>query len=618
MILNDYKIISAPGREAALSAFSAANPDLVLVEVAQKGDEFFQLTAELLEREPALPVILLTDQPLDFTPQEAIRLGVVDLLLLPLSREGVRAAVKSALKRSKQWENWVKTETKAITGPLLQRVDELEEIFNVGRSLTSKLDLDSVLTEVVDAAVRITGAEEGHILLLDEKSGELYMRAARNFQEEFVRTFRLPVDDTYAGQVVQTGKPLFLNTEDPQKIKTSYLVYSIVYVPLIYHERTIGVLGVDNRESGKSFENQHVTALSTMAQYAAIAIENAKLYSLTESERKKLDAILTQIEDGVIVIDEQGCILMVNHVVRQIFALGNEDLTGKKFDQVFTSRDLLIALRGEALNPERIEVRQGDQSYYRAQVTDIPGVGKAVALHDISYLKELDKLKTDFVNTISHDLRTPLTSIMGYVELIKRSGEVNEQQVDYIQRVQASVHHITSLISEVLTLGKVEISLDANFKDTQFLPIINEAITGCKLLMEQKNQKLELDLPRKLPDVFGDPVQLRQMVENLLGNAIKYTDLAGTIGVRALEDNGQFILQVKDNGRGIPLEDQPKIFERFYRAANVSEDTQGTGLGLAITKSIVDNHRGRIWVDSKVGKGSIFTIVLPLSGMKKD
>ncbi|MEN8240703.1 MAG: ATP-binding protein [Chloroflexota bacterium] len=609
-ILSDHKITAVQTCAEARKAITAVRPELMILGDNLKDGNFLNLADDLLEKQPTLPIILITSNENDIDAREMIHLGLVDWLILPINAEVIFSTVERGLKRAKQWKEWLQLESARITRPLRRRVDELETISKIGRSVTEQLDLDGVLTTVVDAAVSITGAEEGNILLLDEESGELYMRAAKNFQEEFVQTFRLPVDDTYAGQVMQTGKPLFMNTPDPKKIKTSYLVYSIIYVPLIFHGKPIGVLGVDNRDTSKSFSAQDITLLSTMADYAAIAIENAKLYSQTEVERHRFENILTQVEDGVIVVDDELKLQMVNRTVVSAFGLENQELIGRDFEDVFSDRDLIMAIRGESLDPQRIELRLQNK-FFRVQVTSVPEVGTVLALHDISYLKELDHLKTDFVNTVSHDIRTPLTSIMGYVELIKRGGPVTEMQNEYILRVQSSVHHITSLISEVLDLGKIEVGVSDEFTSIALDPILRELLVEQTQLISENNQTLEVTLPKTLPTVFGDATQLRQMIENLLGNASKYTPKGGKITLTIQVEKEQIILQVADTGCGIPLEEQSKIFDRFYRASNVTPEVAGTGLGLAITKSVVENHRGRIWVDSMIGKGSVFTVVLP-------
>jgi two-component system NtrC family sensor kinase len=610
-ILSDHKTTTARTCEEAREVVSTVRPELMILGDNLQDGDFLKLAEELLEKQPTLPIVIVASEKQKISIHDVMHLGLVDWLVLPINKDEIIKSVKRGLKRGNQWQAWLQMESARYTRPLQRRVNELETIQKIGRSVTGQLDLDGVLTTVVDAAVTITGAEEGNILLLDEESGELYMRAAKNFQEEFVQTFRLAVDNTYAGQVMQSGQPLFMDTPDPKKIKTSYLVTSIIYVPLIYRGKTIGVLGVDNRETGKSFNTKHINLLSTMADYAAIAIENAKLYSQTEVERKKYENILTQVEDGVIVVDHDLTLQMVNHTVVKAFGLEGRQLIGQPFEEVFTDRDLLMAIRGESLDPQRIEIRTSDNSYYRGQVTRVPDVGTVLALHDISYLKELDRLKTDFVNTVSHDIRTPLTSILGYVELIKRGGEVNDLQSDYIQRVQSSVHHITRLISEVLDLGRIEIGISTDFSRVSLKQIIKQTLVEQQQLIKEQDQTLEVSLPSELPDVFGDATQLRQMLENLLGNAMKYTPMGGKISFSIQVEKEQVIFQVADTGCGIPLEEQSKIFDRFYRGTNVAPEVSGTGLGLAITKSVVENHRGRIWVDSIIDKGSVFTVVLP-------
>jgi two-component system NtrC family sensor kinase len=248
------------------------------------------------------------------------------------------------------------------------------------------------------------------------------------------------------------------------------------------------------------------------------------------------------------------------------------------------------------------------------QVTTVPAVGILATLHDITYLKELDRIKTDFVNMVSHDLRSPLTAILGYVELIQRAGEVSPQQTEFIERIRLSVNNITALITDLLDLGRIEVGLDEEIESVPLSLIISDAIDSLDQRLKKKKQKLKLEIEGELPSVAGNPTQLRQMLENLLNNAVKYTPEGGSIRLLGFEEDGQVILQVADTGPGIPTKEQRRIFDRFYRASNVTKDIQGTGLGLSIVKSIVDNHRGRIWVDSILGKGAVFTIVLPIEG----
>jgi two-component system phosphate regulon sensor histidine kinase PhoR len=440
------------------------------------------------------------------------------------------------------------------------------------------------------------------------------MRAARNFQDEFVRTFRLPIRDSLAGQVLRTAKPITFDAEKPQKIKTSYLVHTLIYVPLQVHGRVIGVLGVDNRQSNHPFLEEHVTLITALGDYAAIAIENARLYSRTEVERKKLETILTQVEDGVLVIDLDGRIVLVNQTVRTAFGLDDASLPGKPARDVFQHPDLLELLSDEKkAGTNRGEITLEDGRVFNAHLTPIAEVGVVVTMQDITHLKELDRIKSDFVSTVSHDLRSPLTAILGYVELIDRAGPVTDQQREFIRRVQFSVGNITALINDLLDLGRIEAGFDARKEIVPLDAIIYYAVEGLRSRLNEKDQDFIIDMAKSLPTVLGNPVQLRQLVSNLVGNAVKYTPARGKITLRALAEGGQIILQVIDNGPGIPPSDQPYIFDKFYRASNISSDTPGTGLGLAIVKSIVESHQGRIWVDSTLGQGSTFTVVLPVA-----
>lgn len=597
----------------------ASLPDVVILGERLPGEQEdeeingLDVATSLLEKHPNLPILLVANQPTDALLAEAMRIGMVDCLRPPLRGDDLLLAVQRALQRGQKIKQWARGEVKRNTQSLQARLSSLETLQKIGRNVTSSLDLDTILTAVVDSAVDLTGAEKGSLLLLDEATGELYMRASRNFGEDFARTFRVPVLDTLAGEVLRTGKPVMLDEKTPKKIKTAYLVHSLLYVPLVIEESTIGVLGVDNGQSGHPFTEYHLGLVSALAAYAAVAIQNASLYARSEVERNKLEAILTRITDSVIVVGLDGRLVLINQTARHAFAhKPEESLTGKPADEVIHSLDLVeILCDAEATTPFRSEIGLDDGRVFNAQVTPIPEVGVAVILQDITHLKELDRIKSEFVNTVSHDLRSPLTAILGYIELIERVGPINQQQLEFIQRVEQSVQNITALINDLLDLGRIEAGFDARKEIVPLPPLVDLTIDSLLPRFEEKPQHLVVDIPKDLPAVLGNPIRLRQMLVNLVTNALKYTQQGGEIRVSAHAAGGQVILQVSDDGVGIPRADQPYIFDKFYRASNVVREASGTGLGLAIVKSIVENHQGRIWVKSSPGKGTMFTVVLP-------
>jgi two-component system phosphate regulon sensor histidine kinase PhoR len=603
-----YRVQSVGDGMSALTLARELHPDLVITDQHMPSLGGLDLLRRLRADLPHLPIILITSEGSEDLVAQALQAGVSDYLTKPFEGDRMLAAIGRALAEARRGQ--ALQEAQKVTARLERRLSDLEALSLIGRTVTASLDLDQVLTTVVEAAVRLTGAEEGSLLLLDEDSGELHMRAAKNFDQEFVRTFRLRVEDSLAGQVIATGNPIIIDEGTPQKIKTSYLVHSLIYVPLRIGGKTIGVLGVDNRSAGRTMTKDEVTAIAAMADYAAIAVENARLYTRSEGERRKLETVLTQTEDGVIVVDPENRLVLANRTMQEAFGI-NENMVGKSMVEAVDDPALLSLLRGSGEVPHREELTLRDGRIWNAQRTPIPGVGQAIVMQDITYLKELDRIKSEFVTTVSHDLRSPLTAILGYVELIERSGPVTEQQADFVRRVRLSVEQITQLISALLDLGRIEAGLDSGRENARLSTLAGYAVEGLRAAAEAKKLTLEVDLPTELPMVSGIPLRLRQLVANLLENAIRYTPEGGKVSVRALAEEGQVIVQVSDNGPGIPPADQPYLFDKFFRASNVPGGVPGTGLGLSIVKSIVDSHNGRIWVDSKLGEGSTFTVVLP-------
>lgn len=332
-------------------------------------------------------------------------------------------------------------------------------------------------------------------------------------------------------------------------------------------------------------------------------------------ELQKFDTILNNIEDGVIILDEQFKILLINPAARRAFGIWkDEEISNRPIAEVIPHPDLraLANSGGASLFPHN-EITFEDGRVLSAQFVMIPKVGSAITLQDITYLKQIDRLKSEFIHTVSHDLRSPLTAILGYVDLIERVGPVTDQQRDFIERVQQSVQSITLLLNDLLELGRIEAGLDSQKEVVSLEDIIRFTLEGTELQVKNKRQVVDLDLPENIPPLRGNAIRLRQMLDNLMGNAIKYTPDGGHINLKVEVQNDQAILRLHDTGPGIPPADQPHIFEKFYRGSNVPRGIGGTGLGLAIVKSIVDNHGGRIWVDSVLGRGTTFTVVLPLA-----
>lgn len=334
--------------------------------------------------------------------------------------------------------------------------------------------------------------------------------------------------------------------------------------------------------------------------------------TMSESELKRYEIIFANIEDGVLILDQEGRIQLSNRAMEVAFDLPGRAVRGKLVSEVIDNPDVNSLLKRASDLPLKYhEINFDDGRIYNAQYTPIGGFGSVITMQDISYLKQLDRMKNEFVHTISHDLRSPLTSVLGYSELIKRIGSLNDQQVEFLDRIRSSVESITALVNDLLDLGRLEAGFDTRREVVHLDNILKFALDTMEGQFKINEQNLQLEIGPDIPKMRGNPIRLRQLLDNLLSNAVKYSPKGSKISVSLQSEDNQIIFSVTDNGSGIPQSEQVRIFEKFYRASNVPDQVGGSGLGLAIVKSIVDSHQGRTWVESNMGKGSTFYVVLP-------
>jgi signal transduction histidine kinase len=328
----------------------------------------------------------------------------------------------------------------------------------------------------------------------------------------------------------------------------------------------------------------------------------------------RLESVLHGAQDAIIVVDEDDKVLLCNTACHTALDLPDENLLHWPISEAVPHPALLsmFSQARETGRESRSEIPLDNGHTLNAQLTPIAGVGRVLVMQDITHLKELDRVKSEFVTAVSHDLRTPLTTIQGYIELLPRAGPLTGQQQRFTRHVLQSLETITELVNNLLDSDRLEAGFDLEMGPCNLLEVIEQTLREFRPRIEKKNQELRWDPPEALPLVHGNRHRLRQVMDNLLNNAMKYTREGGWIAVTALEDDGHIVVHVSDNGIGILPAQQPYIFDKFYRVE--SEDTlriTGTGLGLSIVKTVIEKHNGRVWVESKSGEGSVFSFVLP-------
>lgn len=299
-----YSCIVAKDGLTGLQKALTEGPDLILMDIRMPGLSGLEVLEHLNERGVNIPVILMTFHGNEETAVQAFRLGAKDYLIKPFEADEMQRAIERALTESRLRRERDQLSEVAVGSnqQLTQRVTELNILYGIGQSVTSLLDHEKVLNRIVEAAVYLTRAEEGALLLVDEETSELYLRAARNLGEKYARGFRLRVEDSLAGQVVKTGQPVVAHAStdgEKLKIKTGYLVRSVLNVPLKAHDKVIGVLSVDNRVSSRSFSSNDQRLLTALADWATIAIENARTVQSLEEARDKIARWNDELEKRV-------------------------------------------------------------------------------------------------------------------------------------------------------------------------------------------------------------------------------------------------------------------------------------------------------------------------------
>ncbi|WP_035106612.1 two-component system histidine kinase PnpS [Desulfovirgula thermocuniculi] len=346
---------------------------------------------------------------------------------------------------------------------------------------------------------------------------------------------------------------------------------------------------------------------------------------LVSGERNRMRAILDSMADGVIALDSEGRVLLVNPVIEEVFGIRGEACQGKGLLEVVRNYDVERVLQ-RALKTQEPVVQEvkvvgagPEARVFRIHATPLKEAGResggvVAVMRDITERKKLEQMRTEFVANVSHELRTPLTSLKGFLEtLLEGAADDPDTCRRFLKIMQEETERLTRLIDDLLHLSKIEERRVVHrWQPVDIHAVIHRVVSLFHPQAAEKGVALEAVVPADLPGVYGDPDLLAQVLINLVDNAVKYTPAGGRVTVRAREEKGGLRVEVEDTGIGIPPESLPRVFERFYRVDKArSRELGGVGIGLAIVKHIVRAHGGKIGVESTPGRGSLFYFTLP-------
>ena len=531
-------------------------------------------------------------------------------------------------------------------GELLRRARELSALLVVTQTATQSLDTEKILNDTLDKSLEILGFEIGYIRILDQKAGGMVVSVARGLSSpEFLKTV-VYLDSSHRsiGKIVfETRQPYIssdIQKDDKNKFRHGFMlregIVSAAFVPIMSKNRFLGMMMVGSFKL-HGFSQYEIDLLMAFGSQIGTALENARLYDEVSKGKAYIENLVENAADLIISTNLDDHILTWNRGAEVLFGYRKDEVIGKhlsillppeRFHELEEMR-AKVQISGALRDIEiRSKKKDGVLIYLSLSVSPIRDLeGKIVGFlrvaKDITEkkryerrLKELDKMKSDFVSNVSHELRTPLTSIKGSVDnmLDGLTGSLNEKQIRYLNRIKSNTDRLSRLINDLLDLSRIESGrVEVRPTTLPLTALAEEVAEHMRALAAEKLIRIEVPPSDPSVTVWADRDKVTQVLMNLIGNAVKFTPQDGKITV-ALEKNGNDYIQISvaDTGPGILPEEQNKIFSKFYQVANIDKQKpKGSGLGLAISKALVEMHGGKIWMDSEVGRGSTFYFTLP-------
>jgi signal transduction histidine kinase len=609
-------------------------------------------------------------------------------ITMPASLEGLKVALQTLQQRLSPGDKLLPAVEQSLSqlqsfANEVSRADEhsrLAAVYKVSHALGASLVLNDALTQVMDAVVQLTGAERGCIMLFDEAAGGLDLRAARNLERESLSQKEMEYSRTVVETVGRTGKAVLTTNAqtDPrfsdQRSVMQYSLRSVLCVPLLIKERILGVIYVDNRVRTGLFSERDRDLLSAFAVQAAIAIENARLYTLTDRALaarvaelesmqradRQLNATLDMQKAAATLLEWA---LQTTHAARGWVAIrpdpeteaqivassgygaqetpalpqGGDPLaaavSGSKVECRKNTLNLPAGMLAPVLREEKmvglvlVERPSPDFSDAECEVLDRLADHAAAAVENtrlFQAVRRANDAKSQFVSIVSHELKIPMTSIRGYADILRQGlapggirdtvGPVTEKQAEFLRTIMSNVDRMTALVSDLSDISRIETGrLRIEPVMISIADSIRDVILQIKPQFEGRSQIVETSCPGDLPSAYSDPQRLQQILTNLLSNANKYTPEGGKISVAAVREGDFIRITVQDSGIGMTPEEQSHLFTQFFRGeSSTVRDQPGWGLGLHVTKRLAEMLGGTIGVKSESGKGSEFWFTQPI------
>lgn len=494
------------------------------------------------------------------------------------------------------------------------------------------LDMDTIYNETIRAAVKLSDGDTAS-LLINMMDGWRYVTGAALAPEEETFIVETLLSGSSAKVTIETGKSVLINETQVDERWNSLPVgltfaRSLMSVPLIHKGTILGTLGIAHSKP-QQFTEEHLNLMNIIGRQAATAIVNARRAQHVQYEQGRLQAMISRLPEVFLVFDQSGQVIVASDASFELCKVETlQQIKAKTFDDLAGADDLFTVIRDalpDALESEneitsieaRSEINKRDYLVNIAPWHTIEdGLCFIIVIKDVTTLRTLGRFKDQMLRLLSHDLRTPLVLIIGYADLLRMDAVTieNAEHLDFVDGIIEAAQRMDRLLDGMLRVERIRNSPIELHEEVMINDIVNDVVE--EMAGFAKQQRVTLKIERNtagVHQILGDGMLLKQAMNNIVSNAIKYTPEGGRVHIKTTTNNDRYHFTVADTGVGIPEEDLPNIFQDFYRAGNAGDTSTGMGIGLSLVKGIAQQHGGDVTVSSKIGVGSTFTLWLPLA-----
>ncbi len=528
--------------------------------------------------------------------------------------------------------------TRTISG-LTDQIDLFETFQDLSLKIISKFDLEAILTTFCDIVQEVMNYKMASIYLYNETNERFYLAYPKKEPtsqklEDYDEKENLP-DDKIIKWVMKQGRWTVITEFDEDEALSI-----ISLLPIRSPKKYIGFMVIETQGKWVQYNEKIGSILNFLASQTAIAIENQHLYTKINHSNAYMSDMIESISNGIMAVDIEGQVTLMNKNATAILGIKKKNLTGAQYDTFLVGNikkeiDHLLALvmeKGYALESmvnhspyKEVDIRIGITATlltdkYRETIGAIFIFRDMSASKEIERLTHLDEMKSEFVSNVSHELRTPLSIIKSYSEALLTQVDPNDLKTreQFLSVIDSETDRLSTIVTNLLDLSRIEAGkFHLNCSKFSIKEVINSVVS----VLKPKSQQISIltEFEPNLPLVNADEEKIREVLLNLIANSIKFSPEGGIINVGVEQKKDTIICSISDTGIGIPETKLKYIFKKFYRVDNSDTyEIEGTGLGLSIVKHIIESHNGKIEVESVLGKGTLFTFLLPLLGSERE